>query len=270
MRTARAKGISSTAVDRRHVLRNAMLPISTIIGLQVGLLLSGAILTETVFAFPGIGTWLQAAIEQPRLPGAPGRHPVRRGRRRARQPARRPLLRVPQSAHPAGGTLDVRRRARGPRARARAAGRRALARRASQAHPQPRRDLRRSCSSGRSSSSRSSRRCSRLRPDASRTSTLVEDGCCPGPSREHLLGVDDLGRDELSRLIYGARYSLLIGVVAVTVGLVVRPGARRVRRLLPATRRPDHARDGRHARDPRLPDGDRDRRAVRARAACSR
>ena len=49
--------------------------------------------------------------------------------------------------------------------------------------------------------------------------SLVEDGCCPGPSRERLLGVDDLGRDELSRLIYGARYSLLIGVVAVTVGL---------------------------------------------------
>ncbi len=49
--------------------------------------------------------------------------------------------------------------------------------------------------------------------------SLVADGCCPGPSREHLLGVDDLGRDELSRLIYGARYSLLIGVVAVTVGL---------------------------------------------------
>jgi peptide/nickel transport system permease protein len=63
VRTARAKGISSRAVDSRHVLRNAMLPISTIIGLQVGLLLSGAILTETVFAFPGIGTWLQAAIE---------------------------------------------------------------------------------------------------------------------------------------------------------------------------------------------------------------
>jgi peptide/nickel transport system permease protein len=47
----------------------------------------------------------------------------------------------------------------------------------------------------------------------------VAGGCCPGPSREHLLGVDDLGRDELSRLIYGARYSLLIGVVAVTIGL---------------------------------------------------
>ena len=47
----------------------------------------------------------------------------------------------------------------------------------------------------------------------------IAAGCCPGPSREHLLGVDDLGRDELSRLIYGARYSLLIGVVAVTIGL---------------------------------------------------
>ncbi len=63
VRTARAKGISNRAVDARHVLRNAMLPISTIIGLQVGLLLSGAILTETVFAWPGIGTWLKDAID---------------------------------------------------------------------------------------------------------------------------------------------------------------------------------------------------------------
>jgi len=63
VRTARAKGISNRAVDVRHVLRNAMLPISTIVGLQVGLLLSGAILTETVFAFPGIGTWLKEAID---------------------------------------------------------------------------------------------------------------------------------------------------------------------------------------------------------------
>lgn len=48
---------------------------------------------------------------------------------------------------------------------------------------------------------------------------LVANGCCPGPSANHLLGVDDLGRDELSRLIYGARFSLLIGIVSVTVGL---------------------------------------------------
>jgi peptide/nickel transport system permease protein len=63
VRTARAKGLAPRTVDRRHVLRNAMLPVTTIIGLQVGLLLSGAILTETVFAFPGLGSWLQAAIE---------------------------------------------------------------------------------------------------------------------------------------------------------------------------------------------------------------
>ncbi len=62
VRTARAKGISRLTVERRHVLRNAMLPVATVIGLQVGLLLSGAILTETVFAFPGIGTWIQEAI----------------------------------------------------------------------------------------------------------------------------------------------------------------------------------------------------------------
>jgi peptide/nickel transport system permease protein len=49
--------------------------------------------------------------------------------------------------------------------------------------------------------------------------SLVTNGCCPGPSGAHWLGVDQLGRDELSRLLYGARFSLVIGVVAVSVGL---------------------------------------------------
>lgn len=62
VRTARAKGLPPRTVDGRHVMRNAMLPVTTVLGLQVGLLLSGAILTETVFAFPGIGTWVQEAI----------------------------------------------------------------------------------------------------------------------------------------------------------------------------------------------------------------
>jgi peptide/nickel transport system permease protein len=62
VRTARAKGLPPVVVDSRHVLRNALLPVSTIIGLQTGLLLSGAILTETVFAWPGLGTWLKEAI----------------------------------------------------------------------------------------------------------------------------------------------------------------------------------------------------------------
>jgi peptide/nickel transport system permease protein len=63
IRTARAKGVGPRAVDRHHILRNALLPIATIIGLQTGLLLSGAVLTETVFAWPGLGTWLVGAIE---------------------------------------------------------------------------------------------------------------------------------------------------------------------------------------------------------------
>jgi peptide/nickel transport system permease protein len=62
VRTARAKGLPPREVDRRHVLRNALLPITTIIGLQTGLLLSGAVLTETVFAWPGMGSWLRDAI----------------------------------------------------------------------------------------------------------------------------------------------------------------------------------------------------------------
>ena len=64
IRTARAKGLPPRTVDMRHIFRNAMLPIVTIIGLQMGLLLSGAVLTETVFAFPGMGTWLVEAIRQ--------------------------------------------------------------------------------------------------------------------------------------------------------------------------------------------------------------
>jgi peptide/nickel transport system permease protein len=49
----------------------------------------------------------------------------------------------------------------------------------------------------------------------------LEGSCCPGPSPEHPFGVDQQGRDEFSRIVYGARYSLLIGVVSVTVGLSI-------------------------------------------------
>lgn len=55
VRTARAKGVAEPRVVRSHALRNALLPIVTLIGLQLGLLLSGAVLTETIFALPGLG-----------------------------------------------------------------------------------------------------------------------------------------------------------------------------------------------------------------------
>ena len=62
VRTAQAKGLATDTVRRRHILRNALLPVSTTIGLQTGLLLSGAVLTETVFAFGGVGSALRTAI----------------------------------------------------------------------------------------------------------------------------------------------------------------------------------------------------------------
>jgi ABC-type dipeptide/oligopeptide/nickel transport system permease component len=60
--TARAKGISGWQVFRRHVLRNALLPILTIVGLQVGQLISGVVIVETVFSRPGIGRLLVQSI----------------------------------------------------------------------------------------------------------------------------------------------------------------------------------------------------------------
>ena len=63
IRTAEAKGLSRQAVILRHALRNALLPVLTVIGLQVGHLLAGAILTETIFSWPGIGLWVYESIE---------------------------------------------------------------------------------------------------------------------------------------------------------------------------------------------------------------
>jgi len=68
VRTAESKGLSRGLVSRRHVLRNALLPVVTTIGLQAGLLLSGAVLTETVFAFNGMGEYLFDAIGQRDFP----------------------------------------------------------------------------------------------------------------------------------------------------------------------------------------------------------
>jgi peptide/nickel transport system permease protein len=68
VRTARAKGLPPREIDSRHVLRNAMIPIATVIGLQTGLLLSGAILTERVFAWGGIGTWLYNGLSSKDYP----------------------------------------------------------------------------------------------------------------------------------------------------------------------------------------------------------
>ncbi|MEE9101452.1 ABC transporter permease subunit [Pseudomonas sp. QE6] len=64
VRTARAKGLSPARVVFIHALRNAMIPVLTVFGLQVGTLLAGAVLTETIFSWPGIGKWLIDAISR--------------------------------------------------------------------------------------------------------------------------------------------------------------------------------------------------------------
>lgn len=64
VKTARAKGLSEGAVSRRHVARNAILPVVTLAGLQAGQLVGGAVLTETVFAWPGIGRLMFEALTQ--------------------------------------------------------------------------------------------------------------------------------------------------------------------------------------------------------------
>jgi peptide/nickel transport system permease protein len=63
VRTARSKGLRESIVSRRHVLKNAALPVVTVVGLQTGLLLSGSVLTESIFSWPGIGRWIYDSIQ---------------------------------------------------------------------------------------------------------------------------------------------------------------------------------------------------------------
>ena len=72
IRTARAKGVPEGKVTRRHALRNAMLPVATVIGLQLGSLLGGAVLTESVYSWPGIGNYTVQCIMKSDFPVVQG------------------------------------------------------------------------------------------------------------------------------------------------------------------------------------------------------
>ena len=118
VRTGRAKGIGQSTLRNRFILRNALLPVVTTIGLQTGLLISGAVLTETVFAWPGIGSFMAARHLRARLPGAAGLHHLHRDPLRADQPGRRRVVQLhrPESEGvmtsamlppaPSGGPVD--------------------------------------------------------------------------------------------------------------------------------------------------------------------
>ena len=72
VRTARAKGLAPSRVIMVHALRNAMIPVITVIGLQIGVLLAGAILTETIFSWPGVGKWIVESIRRRDYPVVQG------------------------------------------------------------------------------------------------------------------------------------------------------------------------------------------------------
>jgi len=72
VRTARAKGLPAWRVVGVHALRNALIPVVTIVGLQVGTLLAGAVLTETIFSWPGVGKWLIESISRRDYPALQG------------------------------------------------------------------------------------------------------------------------------------------------------------------------------------------------------
>jgi ABC-type dipeptide/oligopeptide/nickel transport system permease component len=72
IRTARAKGVAVGAIVRRHALRNALIPVITVLGLDVGSYLTGSLLTETIFSWPGVGRYVLSSISKRDLPAIQG------------------------------------------------------------------------------------------------------------------------------------------------------------------------------------------------------
>ena len=99
IRTARAKGLARGAIVFRHALPNAILPIIAMIGIDIGIFMSGIVVVESVFGWPGIGQLAWQAIQRVDIPIIMGVTLVSACRHRARQSARRPDRAVDRSAH---------------------------------------------------------------------------------------------------------------------------------------------------------------------------
>ena len=72
IRTAYAKGLATPVVLVKHALKNALIPVLTIVGLEFGYLLGGAVLTESIFSWPGVGRWLWLSVQARDLPAIQG------------------------------------------------------------------------------------------------------------------------------------------------------------------------------------------------------
>ncbi len=107
VRTARAKGLSEWSVVGKHALRNSLITVTTVLGLQLGALISGAVVTEQIFGIAGLRAADRRLHRAARLRAPPGRRPRRRGRVRRRQPVRRRRLLADQPAHPRRGDVQT-------------------------------------------------------------------------------------------------------------------------------------------------------------------
>ena len=276
VRTARAKGASNNRVLYGHALRNALIPILTLIGLSLPAIASGALITETVFNYPGMGLLTVHAAVQRRHPRRPrdhaGHHHLHRGRfpagrhplchRRSTHPSReRDDMTTHDETSPPAEPLD--------RTCCRPARRADLARRRSTA-PSP--EGGESSSVGRHGPTDPpgvrGEPAGRRRPRSSSSFFMLfcfvgplalphqPDQLGVGPQRQperrrrargHPLGTDDTGFDMLGRLMFGGQASLIVGfasaAVATVVGVHLRGRGRVHRRL---GRRP-HDADRRHA-----------------------
>ena len=219
IRTARAKGASDADVNYHHALRNALLPVVTVIGIEAAFLMGGLIVTETVFNIPGVARFLVEAIRWRDYPIVQNLVMFIAVVAVVDQFPDRPALRGARSAHPVRGvshghasTSTLHRPMDIDRTREHLVEARAIT--------PPR--IRSASSAPSSCWCSSSPRCSPISsPPTTRSRTNSRDlAAAAGP--RPWLGADAMGRDIYSRIVYGARISLAVGIGSTLLGSLVR------------------------------------------------